>query len=79
MMEGDTMVNEEGKIVLDETILEEARLEPGHLVELKVAGSRQDHWLTVHNRVRYSPTFVPKEIKAGQEVKKGWRTVDINY
>jgi len=79
MMEGNTMVNEEGKIVLDETILDEARLEPGHLVELKVAGSRQDYWLMVHNRVRYSPTFVPKETKVGQDVKKGWRTVDINY
>jgi len=79
MMEGNTVVNEEGKIVLDETILDEARLEPGHLIELKVAGSRQDHWLTVHNRVRYSPTFVPKETRVEQEVKKGWRTVDINY
>lgn len=79
MMEGTTVINEEGKIVLDEAILEEARLEPGHLVELKVAGSRQDHWLTVHNRVRYTPTFVPKETEVGQEVKKGWRTVDINY
>lgn len=79
MMEGNTMVNEEGKIVLDQTILDEARLEPGNLVELKVAGSCQEHWLTVHNRVRYTPTFVPKKIKAGQEVKKGWRTVDINY
>jgi len=71
MMEGNTMVNEEGKIVLDEAILEEARLEPGHLVELKVAGSHQGHWLTVHNRVRYSPTFVPKETRVGQKVKKG--------
>jgi len=79
MMEGNTMVNEEGKIILDETILEEARLEPGHLVELKVAGSHHDYWLTVHNRVRYTPTFVPREIRVGQEVKKGWRTVDINY
>ena len=79
MMEGNTMVDEEGKIVLDDSILEEARLEPGHLVELKVAGSRQEHWLTAHNCVRYSPTFVPKEARVGQEVKKGWRTVDINY
>ena len=79
MMEGATVINEDGKIVLDETIMDEARLEPGHLVELKVAGSRQDHWLTVHNRVRYSPTFMPKETRVEQEVKKGWRTVAINY
>jgi len=79
MMEGATVINEEGKIVLDDSILEEARLEPGHLVELKVAGSRQKHWLTIHNRVRYTPTFVPEETKVRQEVKKGWRTVDINY
>ena len=79
MMEGNTMVSEEGKIILDKTILEEARLEPGHLVELKVAGSHQDYWLTVHNRVCYTPTFVPKETRVGQEVEKGWRTVDINY
>ena len=79
MMEGNTMVSDEGKLILDEAILDEARLEPGHLVELKVAGSRQNHWLTVHNRVRYSPTFMPKETRVGQEVKKGWRTVDINY
>ena len=59
MMEGTTIINKEGKIVLDDSILEEAKLELGHLVEMKVAGSQGAHWLMLYNRVRYSPTSVP--------------------
>ncbi|MFQ5826295.1 MAG: hypothetical protein ACE5IA_02965 [Dehalococcoidia bacterium] len=86
MMEGATVVDGEGKLVLDGTIMEEARLEPGNLIELKVAGARNGHWLTAHNRVRYTPTFVPRGkievLKGSQEVKgvpKGWRSLELDY
>ena len=59
MVEGTTIINKEGEIVLDDSILEEAKLELGHMVEMKVAGSQGVHWLMIYSRVRYSPSSVP--------------------
>lgn len=70
IMEGTTVINEEGKIVLEDSILEEAKLELGHLVEMKVASFQGAHWVMLSNRVRYSPTYAPKETKGKQKVKK---------
>ncbi len=69
MMEGTAVINKEGKIVLDDSILEEAKLEPGHLVEMKIAGSQGAHWVMLYHRVHYSPTSVPEETRVEQKVK----------
>jgi len=89
VMEGATVMNEEGKIILDHPILEEAKLEPGHLVEMKVAGSRGVHWVVLYNRVRYAPGYFPegKQVMVkkqvmpikGAEKKLPFRTMDLNY
>lgn len=89
MMEGTTVINEEGKLVLDDSILEEAKLELGHLVEMKVAGSRGAHWLTLYNRVRYAPGYFPdgKKVMVKKQViplkeaekKSPFRTMDLEY
>ncbi len=60
MMEGAIVINEEGKLVLNDIILEEAKLELGHLVEMKVMGARGFHWVTLYNRVRYAPGYFPE-------------------
>ena len=59
MVEGTTIINKLGEIVLEDSILEEAKLEPGHMVEMKVAGSQGAHWLMLYNRVHYNPASVP--------------------
>jgi len=89
MMEGTTVINEEGQLVLDDTILEEAKLEAGHLVEMKVMGSRGAHWVTLYNRVRYAPGYFPegKQVMVKKQVipikeaekKSPFRTMDLEY
>jgi len=69
MMEGTTVINKDGKIILDDSILEEAKLELGHLVEMKLAGSRGAYWVILHHRVHYSPTSVPEATRVGQKAK----------
>jgi len=69
MMEGTAVINEEGKIVLDDSILEEAKLELGHLVEMKMISSQGAHLVMLHHRVHYSPTSVPEETRVKQKVK----------
>ena len=59
VVEGTTTINKEGEIILDDSTLEEAKLELGHMVEMKVAGSQGAHWLMLYNRVHYSPASVP--------------------
>ena len=59
MMEGTTIINKEGKIILEDSALEEAKLQLGHIVEMKLAGSPGAHWLMLYHRVRYSPASVP--------------------
>lgn len=72
MMEGATSIDEEGKIALYNAILEEAKLEPGHLVEMKVLGPRGAHWIVLQNRVRLlMPTKATKE--------KKWHRMEIQY
>ncbi|MFQ5873112.1 MAG: hypothetical protein ACE5JL_04835 [Dehalococcoidia bacterium] len=56
-----------GKIVLDDTIREEARLEPGDQVELKVLGPYREHWVVAYNRGpglrrRRPPKTEPKRV-----------------
>jgi len=87
MMQGVTRVDNEGRIVLDKDVLEEAKLEPGHLVEMKVAGSRGAHWIALYNRVRYAPGYFPegkevavkKQVMPIKEAEKQRRAMEINY
>jgi len=89
MMEGTIVINEEGKLVLDDVILEEAKLELGHLVEMKVMGARGAHWVTLYNRVRYAPGYFPegkrviwkKQVIPIKEAQRNgpFRTMDLEY
>lgn len=89
MMEGTTVIDKEGKIVLDDAILEEAKLDPSYLVKMKVAGSRGAHWIALYNRVRYAPGYFPERKQVmvkkqvtpikGAEKRSPFRTMDLDY
>ncbi|MFQ5933855.1 MAG: hypothetical protein ACE5KI_04370, partial [Dehalococcoidia bacterium] len=50
---GVTVMNDQGQLLLTEELLEEAKLKPTDIVEVKVAGARGAHWLVFHNRGAY--------------------------
>ncbi|MFQ5874508.1 MAG: hypothetical protein ACE5JL_12005, partial [Dehalococcoidia bacterium] len=41
------------QLLLTEELLEDAKLKPTDIVEVKVAGARGAHWLVFHNRGAY--------------------------
>jgi len=84
VMEGATVMNEEGKIILDHPILEEAKLEPGHLVEMKVAGSRGVHWVVTLQSCPLRPWLFPGgETGDGQKAsdadKRGGKEAPVSH
>ena len=52
-LRGVTVMNEAGTLLLPQELLEEAKIQPVELLELKVLGPRGLHWLVAHNRGRY--------------------------
>ena len=69
-----------GKIYLDEDVLNEAKLQTGWLVELKVHGALGKCWVVVHNRGPHRATTLqqrlgPKRKKYG----KKWETQTWEY
>ncbi len=65
-----------GKIVLDDTIREEAKLKPGEQVEMKVMGPHREHWIAAYNR---GPSIAEEGRRRRQAVKKQWETVALDY
>ncbi len=79
MLEGAGLIDEEGRLILSQEILEEAKIKPKDLLEIKIHGSKGVRWVKVHNRGPHRMTTlqekmgrVSKEIEELKWFKKKW-------
>ena len=79
MKEGYEQVDKQGRVVLSREILEELRLEPKYIVELKIHGARGGHWTVVHNRGPWRMTTLQQRVGRKIRGEKKWNKVLIEY
>lgn len=86
--QGLSNVDREGNIILRDDILEDSKLKPGHLVEMKVYGPHNSSWLVIQNRGpkiettlqqkmrKYRPGYKESQEKKG---RKTWESILLDY
>jgi len=79
MKEVKSWIDEEGKLMLWEGILEETRLNHDYRVEIKVMGSKQDPWMSIHNRGPNMLTTLQMKFGLKKKKEKKWQTKKWEY
>ncbi|MCK4325142.1 hypothetical protein KAW55_00125 [bacterium] len=82
MMEERSQIDDEDRLILTDTILEETKLQPDSRVELKVVGPNHGSWFVIHNRGPNRLTTLQEKIGRqgkGARNEKKWKTMSIEY
>ncbi len=77
MLETQTKIDAQGRIILSQAVMEEIKLGPGYIVEFKIHGAKGQHWVIVHNRGSWRQTTLQQRI--GHKNVPKWRKVEVNY
>lgn len=77
MRHGNIELDGEGKIELSDDMLDNTRLKPGHLVEIKVGGTNDKPWVVMYDRGPRRLTTLQEKFR-GKKAKR-WRTMPIEY
>ena len=82
MMESQGRIDENGRLTLESNVLEETKLRPHSLTEIKLTGPSQGSWLVIRNRGPNRLTTLQEKMgrmgKGGRGEKK-WKTMSIEY
>jgi len=82
MMENQGDIDENGRLILENDVLEETKLESNYRVEIKLLGPKHGSWLVIHNRGPNRLTTLQEKVgrqgKGGSSGKK-WKTMSIEY
>ena len=81
-MEERSQIDDEDRLILTDTILEETKLQPDSRVELKVVGPNHGSWFVIHNRGPNRLTTLQEKIGRqgkGARNEKKWKTMSIEY
>ncbi|MDI6889662.1 MAG: hypothetical protein QMC83_01805 [Thermodesulfovibrionales bacterium] len=82
MMECQGGIDENGRLTLNNDLLEETKLQPNYRVEIKVVGPNHGCWLVIHNRGPARLTTLQEKMgrlgKSGRSAKK-WQTQKWEY
>jgi len=82
MMEAETELDDEARLVLTDNILEEVKLEPGYRVEIKLVGSQRNSWAVIYNRGSNRLTTLQEKmgrLGRNERVAKKWQTQKWEY
>lgn len=77
MLETEAKIDDQGRIVLSQAVMEELKLGPGYIVEFKIYGARGQHWVAVHNRGPWRQTTLQQ--RTGHKRIPRWRKVQMSY
>ncbi|MFQ5840861.1 MAG: hypothetical protein ACE5I8_00375 [Thermodesulfobacteriota bacterium] len=78
MMHECVKIDEEGKIVLVDGLRSEAKLDIGHIVEMKIQGAASKSWIVVHNRGPGRLTTLQERL-GRRKARKQKRTMPLEY
>ena len=82
MREEKGRVDDENRLVLTNSIMEETKLKPDYRIEFKLAGPNRGSWLLVHNRGSARLTTLQEKMgrqgKGGRGEKK-WKPMIMEY
>lgn len=79
MMEERSQIDNESKLILTNSILEETKLQPNYRVEIKVAGPNHGSWMVIHNRGPNRLTTLQEKVGRLGKSEKKWRPMTIEY
>ncbi len=81
MMEEDSQMDANSRLIFKESVLEEAKLEPDSRLEIKLLGPKNGSWIVIHYRGPIGLTTLQEKIgrlgKNGK--KKKWKSMSIKY
>ncbi|MFZ6016292.1 MAG: hypothetical protein ACOYU0_01500 [Nitrospirota bacterium] len=79
MMEERSQIDDEARLILPDSIIEETKLGPNYRVEIKLAGPHRDCWIVIYNRGPARLTTLQEKIgRLGKDEKK-WKPMTIEY
>lgn len=78
-LRGVSVVDEDGAIFLSDELLEEAKISPGDLIELKMHGSRGQEWVVAHNRGPHRISTLQERIGGKKRRRRSWPAIPIDY
>lgn len=82
MMKSQGTLDENGRLTLNNDVLEETKLQVNYRVEIKVTGPNRNCWLVIRNRGPNRLTTLQEKMgrlgKSGRNAKK-WKTMSIEY
>ena len=79
MMEVETEVDNEARLILMEDVLREVKLEPGYRVEIKLVGPKEASWIVIYNRGSNRLTTLQEKMGRLGRSEKKWKTMAIEY
>ncbi len=80
MASGVGQMDGDGKLLLPQALLEEAKLELGTLIEVKIHGARGQRWAVLHNRGKARPTTLQVRLgTARRKQERPWQTQVWDY
>ncbi|MDO9528786.1 MAG: hypothetical protein Q7J27_06450 [Syntrophales bacterium] len=71
------LLDEEGRIILDDKVMAESGFEPGLSLEFKLAGPSNAPWLAIRNKG--TTRFTTLQKKMGLKNRKKWTTMIFDY